>query len=85
MNCIRAGISFLPFSSLVGCRLNVDNYCFMPDEKEQTDVSSTTVDEIHGSDEGGCEPKPEGKYYYDDAHGYQDFDPGSADQEIDDK
>jgi hypothetical protein len=57
----------------------------MPEENEPTDPSSKDEDDICGRDKNECRPESAGKYYYDDAHGYEQFDPLTAEDESDDK
>ena len=54
----------------------------MPDEpkKPETVISAAEADERHLKDKGDDSPADEKSYYYDDAHGYEDFDPDSDDE-----
>ena len=54
----------------------------MQDTKETAGKSSTENDEAHVDDDEASS-ESDGKYYYDDAHGYEDFDPDAADTDDD--
>jgi hypothetical protein len=51
--------------------------------KEATGKTSTVKDEPSTSDNDKEELSSDGRYYYDDAHGYEEFDPKAADEDDD--
>lgn len=51
----------------------------MPDVKENVKEAGAAAAECDAEVEG-CETES-GSYYYDDSHGYEDFDPDSGDDE----
>ena len=55
----------------------------MQDGKETEDESSIVNDEPFASNNDKEKPSSKGEYYYDDAHGYEDFDPEAADEDED--
>ena len=55
----------------------------MQDTKESAEKSQAVNDEPTASDKDKEKPSADGRYYYDDAHGYEDFDPKTADEDDD--
>ena len=53
----------------------------MQDTKERCEEYSNADDEPSAVDTGKKDAQSDGKYYYDDAHGYEDFDPDVADED----
>jgi len=51
----------------------------MPDEPESADRADK--DKLSPNKNGDSSSNDERSYYYDDAHGYEDFDPGDDEEE----
>ena len=57
----------------------------MQDTKETAEKSEVVKDRPSASDKDQEQRVSDGQYYYDDAHGYEDFDPEVADEDDEDK
>ena len=55
----------------------------MQDKKETAEKSPTVKDGPSASDNDKEKQVSDSRYYYDDAHGYADFDPEAADEDDD--
>jgi hypothetical protein len=53
----------------------------MQETKETTEKSPTEKDAPSANEKDPEERVSDGQYYYDDAHGYEDFDPDAADED----
>ena len=55
----------------------------MPDEPDIADDDATKIEkeDLDAKEKKEIREPKERSYYYDDSHGYKDFDPGSEDEE----